>query len=348
MKTSSFEIIDIWAPDETYTNHRIPGMLVTDRGSLLVYCEARRAASDWAKMDILLKRSEDRGDTFGAPVALAEGTDEHKTVNNPVMMQDKNGRIHFLYCEDYTVNGGRILRRYSDDDGLSWSEPIDITSMAWPEYHNAFALGPGHGIRTGDGTLMVPIWMVPKDREAPLFDHSPSVVSTLYSKDNGESWALGELLQDTDTVKNPNESQAALTSDGGVYLNLRMHGSCRARAYSENGYSGWTDYSADEQLPDPQCFGSVAVYNDGEHPYTLLFVNCASVDKRSCVTVRASVDDGKSFAYSRLIDRERGGYTEIAADSKTGIIYVLYENNWGVTEHLARFNYEWIMESEGQ
>ena len=343
MKASIFEIIDVWKPDKTYTNHRIPGMLVTDKGTLLVYCEARRTPSDWAKMDILLQRSEDHGESFSAPVILAQGNDEHKTVNNPVMMQDKNGRIHFLYCEDYTVNGGRVLRRYSDDDGQSWSEQVDITAATCPDYHNAFALGPGHGTMTRDGTLLVPIWMVPKYKGAPLYDHSPSVVSTFYSKDNGESWKLGTLLEDTENIKDPNETQAAITSDGRVYLNIRMKRSCRAKAYSDDGYSGWTDYSAEEELPDPQCFGSVAVYDGEEHPYTLLFVNCASTEKRVGVTVRASIDDGKNFQYSRLIDGERGGYCEIAVDNKCGIIYVLYENDWGVTDHLARFNYEWIM-----
>jgi sialidase-1 len=341
-----FEIKDVWSPDDIYSNHRIPGMLVTGKGTLLIYCEARRTPGDWAMMDILLQCSHDHGESFSSPIVLARGTDKHKTVNNPVMMQDKNGRIHFLYCEDYTICGGRVIRRYSDDDGQSWSDPIDITAMTLPDHHNAFALGPGHGITLNDGTLLVPVWMVPKQAKAPIQAHSPSVVTTLYSKDNGETWALGELLGDTEGIKNPNETQAVVTSDGRVYINLRMQQKCRAKAYSKNGYSDWTDYGADEALPDPQCFGSVAVYNDGVNPYTLLFVNCASTEKRIGVTVRASYDDGKSFQYSRLIDGDRGGYCEIAVDNKSGIIYVLYENEWGVTDHLARFNYEWIVESK--
>ena len=106
---SFYESKELWSPTEEYTNHRIPGMLVTKRGTLIVYCEARRTASDWATMDILMQRSEDQGKSFGEPFKLAKGNAEHKTVNNPVMVQDKNGRIHFLYCEDYTVNGGRAL-----------------------------------------------------------------------------------------------------------------------------------------------------------------------------------------------------------------------------------------------
>ena len=306
MKDSFFEIKDIWCPDDNYSNHRIPGIIVTKNGTLLIYCEARRTSSDWAMMDILLQRSENGGESFGAPILLAKGTEEHKTVNNPVMVEDSRGRIHFLYCEDYTINGGRVLRRFSDDDGLTWSEPIDITDSAWPEYHNAFALGPGHGIKANDGTLIIPIWMVQKVQGAPLSAHSPSVVSTLYSTDNGESWSLGEIISDIEGVKNPNETVAAITEDGKVYLNMRMQGKCRVVAYSDNGYSGWNEYHADENLPDPQCFGSVLSYDDGEHSYSVLFVNCNSTEKRENITVRISTDDGKTYPLSRTIDKERG------------------------------------------
>lgn len=336
--------VDLWMPDDTYSNHRIPGMLVTACGTLIAYCEARRDASDWALMDILMQRSTDHGITFSAKTVLAAGTQQHPTVNNPVMMQDKNGRIHFLYCEDYTVNGGRVLRRYSDDDGITWSDPVDITAYSMPDYHNAFALGPGHGITLGDDTLLVPIWMVPKRYEEPLTRHSPSVISTFYSRDCGETWAVGEILDITPDVICPNETAAAVTSRGEVYLNIRHQAAHRAKAYSATGFSGWTQYGPDRNLWDPQCFGSVVAYDDGVHPYSLIFANCNSKTNRNNVTVRLSTDDGQTYPCSRLIDADRGGYVEVAADNKNGLIYVLYEDKYGITDHLIVCNYAWIQE----
>lgn len=336
--------LELWSPDDIYSNHRIPGLLVTVCGTVIAYCEARREASDWAPMDILMQRSTDHGDTFSPKTILAAGTQQHPTVNNPVMMQDKNGRIHFLYCEDYTVNGGRVLRRYSDDDGITWSEPVDITTYAIPEYHNAFALGPGHGITLHNGTLLVPVWMVPKRYEEPLTRHSPSVISTFYSCDCGETWAIGEILDITPDVICPNETVAALTSSGEVYLNIRHQAAHRAKAYSATGFSGWTQYGPDHNLWDPRCFGSIAAYDDGIHPYSIVFANCNSKTDRNYVTVRLSMDDGKTYPYTRLIDGERGGYVEVATDSKNGLIYVLYENSFGITDHLIVCNYAWIKE----
>lgn len=338
-----FETKELWHGGQNYACHRIPGMIVTKKGTLIVYNEARQVSNDWAMMDILMQRSTDHGKTFSEFFRLAQGNEEHRTVNNPVMMQDKSGRIHFLYCEDYTINGGRALRRYSDDDGITWSEPIDITEYTKPYYHNAWAFGPGHGIVTRDGTLVVPIWMVPKHHEAPIESHNPSVLSTFYSKDNGETWAVGDILETNSNIICPNETVAALTSDGRVYLNIRFNGFCRAKAYSENGYSNWTQYAPDYKLPDPQCFGSVAAYDDGTHPYTLIFANCADKRNRTHVTVYASTDNGQTYTVSRLLDEDHGGYVEVATDNNAQLIYVLYEDKYGETDHLAIFDYEWLM-----
>lgn len=346
MKKSSFRLIDLWRSDENYSNYRIPGMIVTKRQTLIVYCEARRTSSDWSMMDIIMQRSTNNGETFAPPIVLAHGTKQHPTVNNPVMVEDQNGRIHFLYCEDYTINGGRVLRRYSDDDGISWSEPIDISEFAMPKFHNAFALGPGHGVKTPKGTLIIPIWMVPKHYNAPLNSHSPSVISTFYSKDNGQTWAIGDILTTTADVINPNETAAAITSDGKVYLNIRTVGYHRAKAYSENGYSDFYNYATDYKLPDPHCFGSLAVYDHEDDPYSLIFVNCNHQTSRKNVCVRASLDDGKNFAVCRVIDESRGGYCEVAANNALGLIFVLYEDKFGISDHLAVFDFEWIRQNE--
>ena len=51
---------------------RIPGMVVTTRGSVLVYCEARRDdRSDWGELEVHLRRSTDGGKTREASHQVA-------------------------------------------------------------------------------------------------------------------------------------------------------------------------------------------------------------------------------------------------------------------------------------
>lgn len=338
-----FEQRELWVADATYEKHRIPGMLVTQRGTLLAYNEARRTAEDWALMDVLLQRSTDGGATFSAPVALANGTEQYPTVNNPVMMQDKNGRIHFLYCENYATEGGRVLQRTSDDDGVTWSEPRDITRFTDPDFRNCFALGPGHGICLTNGTLLVPVWMVPRLYGAPVHKHAPAVVTTLSSTDNGESWQLGELLWSNAEIVSPNETAAAELSDGSVYLSIRSQAGYRAKAVSQNGSTDWQGYALERELRDARCFGSLTSLCAKDGTRALLFANCANPDARDHVTVHVSLDDGKTWCRHKLIDAERGGYTEIRADQKSGVIYLLYEEDWGAKCHLAKFDLDFLM-----
>lgn len=337
-----FERKELWCGGETYEKHRIPGLFITKAGTVLAYNEARRTAEDWAMMDILCQRSTDAGKTFSDFFSLASGTPTHPTVNNPVMMQDKNGRIHFLYCEDYATNGGRVLRRFSDDDGITWSAPVDITPFTAPTERAVFALGPGHGITLKDGTLLVPVWLVPGCYRQPIHKHAPSIVTTLTSRDLGQTWSLGEWIWTNAAVISPNETAAAEIADGRVYLNIRSMASYRSRAYSENGATDWQGLEPDDALADARCFGSLTTVTDRDGTQILLFANCQNPEARDHVTVCASRDGGLTWFASKLVDKERGGYAEInAADAEH--IYLLYEEDFGAKCHLCSFDLDWLL-----
>ena len=96
--------------------YRIPGIVVTAKGTALAYSEARKNSSDdWGEIEIHLRRSTDGGKTWeagkqiahfgsrleGNPHKKGEG-DQEQTVNNPVAIVDREtGAIEFLYCINY-------------------------------------------------------------------------------------------------------------------------------------------------------------------------------------------------------------------------------------------------------
>lgn len=331
----------VWHPDQ-YRLHRIPGIIVTSRGTVIIYTEARKEGkTDWDTIDILMRRSTDCGDTFGEPILLVEGSEEYKTSNNPVMVEDKNGRLHLLYCRDYTVNGGGAWHKYSDDDGLTWSAPDEVTYATRPEIHNVFAFGPGHAICTADGTLLVPVWMVLKEANVALHEHMPSVISTFYSKDHGVTWQMGEIIPSTEEVESPNETVAVELSDGRIMLDIRSFKHMRSKAFSENGTGHWSEAKNDAARIDPCCFGSIIRFRDGER-YRLLAVNCAHESKRENVVLRVSDDEGLTWSVKRTVDVERGGYCDIAVDESKKLIYVLYERAWGTYVFLCRMTSDWL------
>lgn len=325
------EILRVWDKNslDKYALCRIPGIIITSKGTLIIYNEARNSLSDWSEMDIFARRSEDGGKSFSEPIYLAYGTEKHPTVNNPVMAEDKNGNIHFLYCESYGTDGGRVLHRISRDDGLTWSVPEDITQATLPEERNVFALGPGHGICTSSGKLVFPFWLVPKRFGAPVRAHMPSEVGVL-SSDYGITWQASKLLQNSADILSPNETVAAELSDGSIYLAIRHNAYYRASAKTHDCMN-FTDYGAEYELPDPICFGSAVSLGD-----VLLFVNCAEQRKRASLTLSKSLDSGKTWSVCKVIDTSRGGYADIAASN--GKIYIIYENGYGEELYLATLN----------
>src|SRR4029077_212806 len=65
--------IDLFtAGDGGYKLYHIPGVVVTARGTVLAWCEARKKASDWDDIRILLRRSTDDGKTWSAPTSIAD------------------------------------------------------------------------------------------------------------------------------------------------------------------------------------------------------------------------------------------------------------------------------------
>ena len=329
----------VWKPDGRHAVRRIPGLCFTKAGTLLACWEARDTLSDWARMDILLSRSEDGGETFEEPLVMAQGDAAHATVNNPVCIAGPDGLVHFLYCRDYSVEGGGVWYRRSSDDGRTWSEPVDLSDRTCPALHNAFAFGPGHGIGTPDGTLLVPVWYVEKAAGSELRSHHPAVVSSFFSRDGGETWSLGEVLRGTEDCPDPNETAAAVTSDGGVYFGSRLTGAgYRASAWSGNGTEGFTRLCPARDLPDPTCMGSVAAAEyEGRH--VLLSVNCGSVGKRENLVCRASLDDGHTWPISKVVEPGDAGYADLAV-LPGGTVFVLYEQRWGAVLRTARFPLE--------
>ncbi len=354
-----------------YMRYRIPGMVVTKQNTLIMYFEARMApGDDWADMDILAFRSTDGGETFGEPMVLAAGAASGHTVNNPVMLVGQDGTLHFLYCVEYGVcvecgdaaapdcpHGVGVFYRKSTDDGLTWSVPQNITYATRPDLRYVFAIGPGHGICTHDGTLVVTVWMVqkadlPPASEQGIRSHHRSSVSTMYSKDNGATWQMGEMVPGValpdGTFADHNETMCALTSCGGVMLTVRTHDTTRrALAWSPNGYSDWTTLQYHPQLPDIVCMGSVIEYNREEYPYTLLHVNCTQRLEnigRANLVLRGSVDDGKTWNIELVLEPGGAGYSDIAID-QNGTIYVLYEISAGRKCNLVRLKYEDLLSS---
>jgi sialidase-1 len=374
----AFEQADVFRAGEGgYALYRIPGVVVTPKGTVLVYCEARASErGDWGRTDILLRRSADGGRTWDAarkvaapppdarknPVAVAQnlGKPGEITMNNPVAVVNRQaGTVHFLYCVEYA----RCFYTRSDDDGRTWAEPVEITSVFdqfRPEYDwKVIAAGPGHGIQLRSGRIVIPVWM---STGAGGHAHRPSCVATVYSDDDGRTWRRGEIVVNHPDLTNPSETVAVELSDGRVMLNIRHEGkpgepgpngtTWRAVSISPDGATNWSPVRLDKSLPEPVCMAGLARWdgpNEGSKG-SILFSNPHNVTgrERKNLTVKLSEDAGTTWAFARTIEPGTAGYSDLAA-GPDGTVFCFYERGASADDparrrslSLARFNLEWV------
>lgn len=342
--------------EDGYDTYRIPSLIVTSKGTVLAFCEGRKAGrGDTGDIDLLLKRSEDNGETWSDQQVVWD--DGPNTCGNPCPVVDETtGTIWLLMThnlgqdrESEIVEGKSEGTRtvwvsYSDDDGLTWAPPKNITPTTKKENWTWYATGPGVGIqlRLGDhqGRLIIPC------------DHIVAGTKTyhshvIYSDDHGQSWQLGGT-----TAKTVNECQVIERTDGELLLNMRrwhtndMPG--RAIATSPDGGETWSDLSSDPVLIEPRCQASLIRYapSDAEGPPLVLFSNPADTKDRYKIVVRLSTDDGRTWPTWKSLFPGPAAYSCLTV-LKDGTMACLYERGAESPYDeiaFAAFSLEWLGE----
>ena len=326
-----------------YHTYRIPSLIVTAKGTLLAFCEGRKkGTSDAGDIDLVLRRSLDGGKTWQAMQVVWD--DRTNTCGNPCPVVERSTGTIWLHLthnlgedKEAAIIAGKSKGTRtawvtkSTDDGVTWARPTEITkSVKQPDW-TWYASGPGVGIQTKAGRLVIPC-----DNKVAVTMARQSHV--IYSDDKGETWKLGGVVG-----PNCNESQVAELTDGSLLLNMRSYEANHRRmiATSSDGGLTWSQPVEDQTLIEPVCQASLMRY-PGDKPL-LLFSNPAST-KREKMTVRLSRDDGKSWPAARQLHAGPAAYSCLSV-LNDGTIACLYERGKdkpydNIT--LARFSLPWL------
>lgn len=222
------------------------GTLTTTKGTILAFAEGRIGYDDAeCPHHICMKRSLDGGISWGENMIVADAQTDLCTENenetkgisghcyaNPTAVVDKSsGRVNLLYAENYDNEYSRIYQIYSDDDGMTWSSPVELMNLFGDDLlARPFHLpGPGHGIQMQSGRIVITVWhrlsikLEPELREYGL--------SVLYSDDHGETWT-NRFLESGDHL---NEGRITEVSPGKLKINARGIDQQRYQADSVDG-----------------------------------------------------------------------------------------------------------------
>jgi sialidase-1 len=340
-----------------YHTYRIPSLIVTERGTVLAFCEGRKnSRSDTGDIDIVFKRSTDNGATWSPMQLVAD--DGPNTIGNPCPVVDRDTDTIWLLL---THNPGDIGEREisgrtgsgtrtvwvskSVDDGRTWSAIEEITATTKAKDWTWYATGPGCGIQLPCGRLVIPC-----DHNATIDKKSVRRSHVIYSDDHGATWRLGGVI-----TGNVNECQVVQTVDGALVMNMRSYASdpCvknhRAVASSVDGGLHWSDVWYDQTLIEPVCQAAFLRFTarPAHARNRVVFSNPADT-KRVKMTVRLSYDEARSWPVSKVLHPGPSAYSALAilADGTIACLYERGDKHAYETITFARFSLEWLTDGE--
>lgn len=339
-----------------YHSFRIPSIVRTNANTLLAFVEGRMSANkDYGNINVEYKRSTDNGSTWSSMMEVVGAG--QGTWGNPTSVVDRNtGRIWvFMSWNSATKNQSgtdgydkidtwgdrKVYYSYSDDDGLNFSTPTDMTSTLLPANYKWDAMGPGVGIQTTNGTLVI-----------------PAIGRNIYSTDHGATWQYKQIPGGT------SEGTIVELNDGRLMRNDRATSSVwetgKRRWVSRGTLAGtFSTFAPDDVLLDPACEGSIVRYTGS--PDRIMVLNSASTETRCKMRVRISYDGGVTWPISRkiydwLTDAEafsqgKGGYSSMVktADYTIGALIEINENtgdsgNSHRSIEFHKFNLPWMVD----
>ena len=331
------------AGDDGSAAFRIPGIVTSNEGTLLgVYDVRYNSSIDLQEyVDVGLSRSTDKGQTWEEmtlPLAFGETGGlpaAQNGVGDPAILVDKKtNTIWVIAAWTHGMGNKRawfssqpgldkehtaqLILTKSEDDGKTWSDPINITEQVKDPSWYFLLQGPGMGITMQDGTLVFPIQYIDSTRV-------PNA-GIMYSKDSGNTWKIHNHAR-----TNTTEAQVAEVAPGVLMLNMRDNrGGSRAVATTTDLGKTWTEHSSSRgALPESVCMASlinVPAKDNALKKDILLFSNPNTTKGRHHITIKASLDGGVTWLPENqlLLDEEDGwGYTCLTMIDKetVGIFY---------------------------
>lgn len=287
------------------------GSVLRLRNGNLLYAvtEFVGGGSDFATAHIVASESSDGGRTWGEPRILQESTGDMNVMSVTLrrLQAPQDGRIALFYLEKNSYSDLPAYVRFSDDEGLTFSEPVRITKS--PGYH---VMNNDRVTQLSSGRLLAPFASSPDVHMVFKFE-----TWCCYSDDGGASWKEGEGKVSL-PKRGAMEPEVIELKDGRVMMIIRTQLGYIAKCYSDDGGNTWGE---PEQLSDLIAPEAPATIRRVPATGDLLLVwnntfkeGSGHGGARTPLTAAISSDEGKTWKNFRNLEdkpQETYAYTSI-------------------------------------
>ncbi|MDO4930249.1 MAG: sialidase family protein [Bacteroidales bacterium] len=228
--------------------YRIPGIAKAYNGDLIAVTDYRHSGADIGmvtngRIDLRYRISTDNGKTWGDIQTLVEGQGSsspdfmHVAFGDPCIVADRgSSRVLVMSCggnvsypNGTRTNHQNIARFYSEDNGATWSEPVDIAESIYSQFDDS-KIGSASAMFVGSGRIFqsstVKVDQYYRIYCAVLFRDVNSVEKNyvLYSDDFGGNWSVLGGVDVAPIPSGANEPKVEELPDGSIVVSSRCTG----------------------------------------------------------------------------------------------------------------------------
>ncbi|QDU12012.1 sialidase family protein [Gimesia aquarii] len=278
---------------------------------LFIYTHFTGGAADHSSAYLAGRYSSDGGKTWSQKDKTIIENDGNQNIMSVSLLRLQSGEIALFYTRKNSLQDLLPVMRISKDEGISWSEPVEIIP---PKHIGYYVLNNDRVIQMKNGRLVIPLALHRNQPGSDRFNFNGRFLC-YYSDDNGKTWQRGEEVV---VQKQVGEKQPYMQEPGVVELkDGRLMGFCRT-----NGGSQYVAYSSDggksfSELKPSNMIAPVSPASIERIPATgdllLVWNNHERISpqlrgKRTPLSIAVSKDEGKTWQHTQNIETNPNGW----------------------------------------